>query len=267
MLWLCPSAWAQEDPKEIVLQAMRKMGGIAKVKKIKTVSIALNNESIKEFHFVRLKERMSLYRARRSSGRSLEVVLARSSAFVVERDEKNNATDVEDLRKEEIQEAGYDRDLFILPLLLPHFLTDKALLKYDGQVPNGDLKVTATMPPATASKEASVRYTLRFSKETGLLIGAKSSIPAGPDASRTRIIVFKNYKKAKNSTILVPTELKYKVDKDPVRSMSFRVKLDAKMPLKLYIKPKVSKPSAKPDKKTNKKTDKAGEPNKKGSSQ
>jgi hypothetical protein len=238
LLSVSPRAANAANPKEVILKALKAMGGSAKVRKVKTLSLAIDGGTVKEFHRIRLKGRFSIYSAKRPSGRRLQIVLARGSAFVVDRDKDLKVLAIEDLKDSEVKEAGYDRDLFLLPLLLPTFLdATEAVLKDLGAAPNGDMLIEGTLPPSGGSRETSVRYTLRFSAKTAVLIGAKSVIPSGPEKGRTRKVVYRVYKKA--GAILLPRELKYKVDEEPVRELKYRLKLDNKLPLTLFLKPRI----------------------------
>jgi len=240
VLLAAQAAAGQEDPKAVLRIALKSMGGAAKVRGVKSVSIALRGGEIKEYHDVRLKGRLYRYRSVRPSGRRLEVILARRSAYIVDRDAKGVASAVTDLDKSQTMEAGYERDLFILPLLLPLLLErDEALLTFAGRTPAGDALVTATVPAAEESREASVRYTLRFSKKSGLLVGARSLIPSGPMGGKTRKVVYKSYKMA--DSVMLPREMIYKVDEGKVSRMPIRLKLGNKIPLTVYLKPKVVK--------------------------
>lgn len=238
---LCSPQQAEAaDAKAILKAALKAMGGERATRKVKTLSLAIDGSSVREYHRIRLKGRMSIYTAKRPSGRRLEVVLARGSAFIVDRDQNAKATAIEDLKSTEVKEAGYDRDLFLLPLLLPIFLdSTEAVLRVKSPAPNGDQLVEATLPPAQGSKEQAIRYTLRFSAKTKLLIGAKSVIPAGPEKGRGRIVVYRGYKSA--SGILLPRELRYKVDTESPRTLKFRLKLDNPLPLTLFLKPRLKK--------------------------
>jgi hypothetical protein len=236
---LATPAHAQSNAKakKVLSRALKAMGGAAKVRKVKSLSLAIDGHSIKEFHRMRVKGRLSIYTAKRPNGRRLEIILARGSAFVVEKDEKSKVLAIEDLKKSEVKEAGYDRDLFLLPLLIPTFLdSPTAVLRSLKDAPNGDPLIEGTLPPAEGSHEQAIRYTLRFSAKTGVLIGARSVIPAGPEQGRTRKVVYRTYKQA--GLILMPRELKYKVDQDPVRTMKYRLKLDNKLSLTLFLKPR-----------------------------
>ncbi|MDF1666632.1 MAG: hypothetical protein P1V97_33090 [Planctomycetota bacterium] len=230
------------DAKSVLKEALKAMGGDRATRKVKSISLAIDGDSIREYHRIRLKGRMSIYTAKRPSGRRLEVILARGSAFIVDRDKASKPTAIEDLKSSEVKEAGYDRDLFLLPLLLPVFIdSTEAVLRLKPSAPNGDQLVEATLPPASGSKEQAIRYTLRFSSKTKLLIGAKSVIPAGPEKGRGRIVVYRGYKQA--AGILLPRELRYKVDTESPRTLKFRLKLNNPLPLTLFLKPRLKKKS------------------------
>ena len=120
-LWTGPAA-AADDPKVVLANALKKMGGVKRVKKIKTVAIALKSGSVKEFHLIRLDGRMSCYRAERPSGRRLEIVLARGSGFVVDRERDGKVREVENLTAQEI---NYFTQFEVAGVFLDNLLHDR----------------------------------------------------------------------------------------------------------------------------------------------
>lgn len=227
-----------QDAKAILKQAADQAGGLENLRKLRTFAISVKNPEIVEVHVIRLSTRMSYFRALMPDKTSLEIVLAQQNTFIVERSKEGKAMKVEELNPTEAREAAYDRDMFLLPVLLPFFHDDEAATpKFEGTSNNGHPLISVTLPKAPQSHGQAVRYMLKFSKKTGRLVGAKSVIPAGPNKGKQRAIIFSNYKAVKNLSL--PRQIRYKVDGDPVRTINFKIKLDAKFAVTRFLKPKI----------------------------
>lgn len=188
---------APGEARAIVARAIEAMGGAEALDRLTTavMTVTPGEGQVRERYALRLDGRYLHYASRRASGAGFDVVLARGLNFFTDLDRAGQVVGVQDLEPGDVAEAGYERDVRFMPLLLPALLRDEtARLDLRGRTSTGEHVVRALVRPPSGSPGEPFLIRLRFDPRTDLLSGSMGHVPSGPDQGKKRYTSYLEYR-------------------------------------------------------------------------
>jgi hypothetical protein len=230
---------APREARAFVARAIEAMGGLERLRSLRTVAMVANMEKLTERHTLQLRSRFMHYASRRRSGAGFDVVLG-DKTFICDRDRRGQATYVEDLSPEDAGEGAYERDVLFLPLLLPQLLDDPgARLDFRGPNSKGDPIVRAAIRTPRGAPGRPFWVRLRFDKHSYHLVQSMGLIPVGADKGQKRYCSYLDYERTAGGLVLPGRYADQRGEAEP-REYGVSWELEPEGAAQLFVKPKVN---------------------------